>query len=192
MFDIAAQNSLGKVVARWSTLSAVIALSIFLSIKGLSLDNAYLSEYMIRGFSRALSAFQRDYEFASAYFWGPLFIVVLAERLMPANRFQKIISPGLICDLIWFISAPILLVFFISNFREYLGAVYNSHFDFLTIQSIRGLPLWAQVTIVVLASDFISWLSHWIRHKVKLFWHFHSIHHSQRELTYLSIIGSIP
>lgn len=36
--------------------------------------------------------------------------------------------------------------------------------------------------LAVVILDFLQWGNHWIRHKIKPFWHFHSIHHSPREL----------
>lgn len=34
----------------------------------------------------------------------------------------------------------------------------------------------------IVVFDFLQWFHHWVRHKVKAFWHFHAIHHSQTEM----------
>lgn len=43
-------------------------------------------------------------------------------------------------------------------------------------------PLAAKVIVAIVVFDFLQWFHHWARHKVKVFWHFHAIHHSQREM----------
>lgn len=42
-----------------------------------------------------------------------------------------------------------------------------------------SLPLWASVVLGVLLLDLIgAWFAHFVEHKVKLFWRFHLIHHT--------------
>jgi sterol desaturase/sphingolipid hydroxylase (fatty acid hydroxylase superfamily) len=51
--------------------------------------------------------------------------------------------------------------------------------------TIRALASWspaARVTVGVVVGDFVAWFHHWLRHKVPLFWRFHAVHHSQREM----------
>jgi len=183
MFDGIDEGESGRnAILRWSVLMAIVGLVIFVGTKGLNPDLTHLRQHVTDGLSRTANRFLRDYEFSTVYFWGPFLGILLAERLLPANRKQQSIPAGLLGDLVWFVAGPIFVVFLIARFRGYLGAVYVNHVDFLTIQSLRGLPLWVQVVIVILASDFLSWFSHWIKHKVKVIWHFHSIHHSQKEL----------
>jgi len=139
----------------WIALSITLGLTFYIVIKGLPADVGSLVAYSVDGCLRAVRRLLTEYQPASVYFWGPIFAIVAAEKLV---------------------------VFLTSKFRSHMGSVYAFHFDFLTVQSLRALPLWLQVVIVVLASDLLSWFSHWLKHKVKFLWHFHSIHHSQREL----------
>ncbi|MAV26690.1 MAG: hypothetical protein CMQ05_11300 [Gammaproteobacteria bacterium] len=44
----------------------------------------------------------------------------------------------------------------------------------------------------MLIGDFFAFLSHVVRHKWQTAWWFHSVHHSQRELTYFSEYRSHP
>jgi len=182
MHQLVEESSRGIAPIRWLTLALVVATVGFAGLKGLTLNPAFLADYVIDGLHRAASAIIKEYQPASIFFVGPLIVILLAERLLPAKNDQATFSAGFFVDLLWFISGPIFVVFFVSKMRSYLGNVYEGHFDFLTIELLRGFPLWSQVALVILASDFLSWFSHWLRHKVKLLWHFHSIHHSQREL----------
>jgi sterol desaturase/sphingolipid hydroxylase (fatty acid hydroxylase superfamily) len=40
--------------------------------------------------------------------------------------------------------------------------------------------------LAFLAADFGMWFSHFIRHKVPLFWQFHMVHHSQEKMSVLT------
>lgn len=45
------------------------------------------------------------------------------------------------------------------------------------------MPLWAQCVVGVLLLDLISaWLAHYMEHRVKVFWGFHLIHHTDHEV----------
>lgn len=44
------------------------------------------------------------------------------------------------------------------------------------------LPVPLQFLVVVLLDDFLTYWSHYLRHRVRFLWHFHAIHHSQERL----------
>lgn len=45
-----------------------------------------------------------------------------------------------------------------------------------------SLPVWAELLLAVLTLDFAIWLQHFVTHKVPLFWRFHRMHHSDRDM----------
>ncbi|MBY0278435.1 sterol desaturase family protein [Candidatus Binatia bacterium] len=63
-----------------------------------------------------------------------------------------------------------------------LRTVYDRHLDFLTLRAIEGWPMWSRVLLAILLVDFLGWFHHLVRHKVTMLWHFHALHHSQREM----------
>jgi len=50
------------------------------------------------------------------------------------------------------------------------------------VHSAADWPAWLKVTAALLVVDFLNWFHHWLRHRVPLFWEFHAVHHSQRQL----------
>jgi sterol desaturase/sphingolipid hydroxylase (fatty acid hydroxylase superfamily) len=111
--------------------------------------------------------------------------VFVAERIAPADEHQQPISRGLLHDgLAWFvINAPIVAF----TFACALAATYyvlDNYFPFLRLdpELTATLPTWALVVAAVVLADFLKWVHHYVTHKTPLLWHFHSIHHSQREL----------
>lgn len=53
-------------------------------------------------------------------------------------------------------------------------------------QIARDWPLAAQLVVGFIAADFISYVGHWMLHRVGVLWHFHAMHHSQRNLNPLT------
>lgn len=73
-------------------------------------------------------------------------------------------------------------------FQSVLGIIFmkvlvfeNAHhyglLNFLGIKSLTG-----QLTASFIVLDFFYWLYHWLMHKIKFTWRFHSVHHSDKVL----------
>jgi len=111
--------------------------------------------------------------------------VLMAERIVPVDREQPAFSHGVVHDgVAWFlINTPLRGLVFSAT----LGLVYlvlDNLAPFVRINSelTNRLPVWLLVVAAVVVGDFGKWLQHYLSHKLSLLWHFHSIHHSQREL----------
>ena len=120
--------------------------------------------------------------FSNPIFYIGTVIVLLLERRFPAKPHQKTFSVGFTQDIVWVAVQAVLQVVVISFYTAFLVALYRQHLNFLTVQWVSDLPVFFKWTIWFLATDFMEWLHHWVRHKVPWFWHFHVIHHSQSEL----------
>lgn len=102
------------------------------------------------------------------------------ERLLPARTVGKRPSGGRIVDLVHAtagaqvikIGSALLLALLLVGWTE--------------ATLVSGLPLWLQVVVLLLISDFIIWLLHFASHKVPLLWRFHRIHHSSVRLDWLA------
>ncbi len=120
-------------------------------------------------------------------FTSPLFYLLMAgililERIFPADPKQKLLSTGFVTDAIWFFLETILNAVVIVTYVQFLREVYFDHFAYLTVDSIGRLPGPVRFLWGMLLADFLSWFHHLVRHKVQWFWHFHTVHHSQRQM----------
>jgi sterol desaturase/sphingolipid hydroxylase (fatty acid hydroxylase superfamily) len=109
-------------------------------------------------------------------------VVMVIETLWPAKPEQKRLSVSFGHDLAWFFVVKgfriTVLVWFISA----MTLTYQAYFSFLTVQGVNEWPFAARFIAGVLLADALSWLHHFVRHKVRVLWHFHAIHHSQEHL----------
>lgn len=51
---------------------------------------------------------------------------------------------------------------------------------------LSNLPLWHQVILVLVISDFMFWIAHRMFHAVPWLWEFHKVHHSSTHLDWLA------
>jgi sterol desaturase/sphingolipid hydroxylase (fatty acid hydroxylase superfamily) len=69
----------------------------------------------------------------------------------------------------------------------YLALIYSFYDRYLSFVRIgdavaTSIPTYVRVVGALVIADFALWWHHLFMHKVKFFWVFHSVHHSQREL----------
>lgn len=120
------------------------------------------------------------------WFYGVLALVLLLERLIPARPEQKSLSRGTMQDLLWMPLGLFSQAFFLPLHILFLRSLYDRYLSFLTIHAVAAWPNWARILLALLAADFLFWFSHWARHKVTVFWYFHAVHHSQKELNFFT------
>jgi sterol desaturase/sphingolipid hydroxylase (fatty acid hydroxylase superfamily) len=73
-------------------------------------------------------------------------------------------------------------ILIIPIYQGSLVRFYDSHLAFLRVDLIKDWPVAGQILVAILVADFIQWFHHLLRHKVILFWCFHTVHHSQRDM----------
>ncbi len=62
----------------------------------------------------------------------------------------------------------------------------ESRLAFLQLNLLRGLPWWLGLAIFWVAGDFVTYWWHRLQHSNRFLWAFHSVHHSQEQMTLLT------
>lgn len=118
----------------------------------------------------------------SPFFYSTTFAILLLEWRFPLKPGQKPLRIGLLQDLVWLVLQTIFETTLIAAWFLMQKSFYDRHLSFLTITAVHALPGPVRFMTGLLAADFLDWLHHWVRHKVPWFWHFHAVHHSQRDM----------
>src|SRR5262249_34573235 len=129
---------------------------------------------------------QFDYVIRSPSFWIALGVTLTLERLIPAQPQQKALSLSFAQDFVWSFYEGILQAFIIVTYVALLRKGYEQYFPGLTITYANHLPGWMRFLFAQLLFDFLFWVQHYLNHKVPLFWKFHKIHHSQKDLNFFT------
>jgi sterol desaturase/sphingolipid hydroxylase (fatty acid hydroxylase superfamily) len=114
-----------------------------------------------------------------------LFIFML-ERRFPAVPNQKILSTGLLHDVLWALMEGVFELVLLNWFITALYRVYAEHLSFLTLPVPDSMPVVVRLAIGAVALDLMRWWQHWVHHRLTFLWPFHAVHHSQPEINLFS------
>lgn len=125
-----------------------------------------------------------------ALFSPPFFLataaILLLEWARPANPAQPVFSPSFAHDLLWYFATiggfVVLGAWLMSAFRAFYQAHFQTRLGFLAVGAARARPVWLRLAVGIVIGDLLAWFHHFVRHKVRLFWMFHEVHHGQRNL----------
>ena len=120
--------------------------------------------------------------YVEPWFWVSMIAIFALERLAPVVGRQRTISKGVIEDFVWLNLQAIFTFAVIKSVVTLCQQLYIS----LTggrgvLTAVNSWPVLLKVMAVLVVGDLFVWIHHWIRHRGML-WHFHAVHHSQREL----------
>jgi len=118
-------------------------------------------------------------------FWLAIasFAMLTAEKIRPW-RAQRALRPELAQDVFWLIFNGYFLGALLGPLFRIIDRGLNAPFIALLgispadVQILKGVPLWAQVIIVLVVGDFVEWLVHNLLHRVPALWRIHRLHHS--------------
>lgn len=122
------------------------------------------------------------------FFWGLIaisLVVWLLEILFPWRKNQKIVRKDFWLDAFYMFFNFFIFALVISGFYRVIELAFAK--GGITIESIALLdtsswPVWAQLLVFFILLDFVQWFTHVCLHKFPVFWNFHQVHHSVKEM----------
>lgn len=144
---------------------------------GLRVENAFLAHV-------SSSAVLRDY-FKLGLILG---ITVLLEIAARKNWRVRYGCRGFRVDVLYFVFyyGGIYHLFLWTWMYKAMQGVVTAHAPWLQMNLLNGMTPVLQILIMVLVSDFVGYWCHRWKHSNQFLWNFHSIHHSQTNLTIVS------
>lgn len=153
--------------------------------------NQYLDSF-IQGVSGTISWTWQSITFQvpwySNYFWGLIFISLLVwglEILFPWRKNQSIIRKDFWLDAFYMFFNFFIFAIFISGFYNLFELIFGKmgiQLNSLSIIPLNDLPTWLQLIVFFILLDFVQWITHILLHKIPIFWKFHKVHHSVKEM----------
>ncbi len=114
-----------------------------------------------------------------------LYVVVpfllFLELLFPCNPSQPLISKGFLQDAVWFVAFAPMKILMLYPIGACIESVFKAHHELFDIGAAAAWPIPVRVIAALLLGELLFWCNHLIRHKVRMLWLFHAIHHSQTE-----------
>ena len=127
---------------------------------------------------------------------GPVTIAILAaflvvERLHPAQR-RPIFARGYRQDLLYTVLNATIVAPLVVALSLSFALVARRTLPWIVLPRFGFLPRSAVIVLIFVAMDGCNWLAHLMNHRVRMFWRFHELHHSQEDMSVLTVFRTHP
>jgi len=127
---------------------------------------------------------------------GPLTLVIvgvflIVERLRPAQR-RPLIARGHRQDVLYTLLNATLTVPLVTALTLSFAAVVHRSAPWLVLSRIGTVPRWGAIAVIFVAMDGCNWFAHLANHRVRMLWRFHELHHSQEDMSVLTVFRTHP
>ena len=127
---------------------------------------------------------------------GPMSLVIIgvflvAERVWPAQR-RPVIARGHRQDLLFTVFNGALVVPLVTALSLSFTEIARTTFPWIVLPRSGAVPHWAATAVIFVAMDACNWLAHLANHRVRVLWRFHELHHSQEDMSVLTVFRTHP
>lgn len=127
---------------------------------------------------------------------GPITLVIIgvflvAERMHPAQR-RPLFARGYRQDLLYTILNATLVVPLVTALGLSFAEAARRSIPWIVVPRIGLLPRWVVIAMILVAMDGCNWLAHLANHRVGVLWRFHELHHSQEDMSVLTVFRTHP
>jgi sterol desaturase/sphingolipid hydroxylase (fatty acid hydroxylase superfamily) len=127
---------------------------------------------------------------------GPATIVILAiflvvERLRPAQR-RGFFARGYRQDLLYTILNATLVLPLVVALSLSFAEVARKSIPWIVLPHYEFFPRWLAIAVIFILMDACNWSAHLANHKVRMLWRFHELHHSQEDMSVLTVFRTHP
>lgn len=127
---------------------------------------------------------------------GPLTLAVIGvflvvERVWPAQP-RPFFARGYRHDLLFMVLNATVLVPLVTGLTLSFVAVARTSLPWIVLPKIGMVPRWGAIAVIVVAMDACNWFVHLANHRVRMLWRFHELHHSQEDMSVLTVFRTHP
>jgi sterol desaturase/sphingolipid hydroxylase (fatty acid hydroxylase superfamily) len=133
-------------------------------------------------FLRAAQAEQAAQWLFNYQVYAVVALLLLASLVRPAYRWTRKVWVSLGHDFFYGVVHTLIFYPLLVGCTAGLQAAIARWAPWLNMGLYQRLPGTAQVLLAIAIADFLQFISHYCRHKWRLLWHFHVLHHSQEQM----------
>jgi sterol desaturase/sphingolipid hydroxylase (fatty acid hydroxylase superfamily) len=118
---------------------------------------------------------------------------LVLERIIHVYRRDRAVTASMVLDYVYpLLNAATFVATVEAALVGVIASLHDRYLPFLKLDLLSGLSPVAQGIGVFLVIDFVFYVSHYLHHKVPLFWYLHAVHHSQEDLNPLTTYRGHP
>jgi sterol desaturase/sphingolipid hydroxylase (fatty acid hydroxylase superfamily) len=118
-------------------------------------------------------------------------IIAVVERVRPAQP-RPLVARGHRHDLLFALLSATIVVPLVTALTLSFVAVVRTAAPWIVLPRMGVVPRWAAIVAIVVAMDACNWAAHLLNHRVRMFWRFHELHHSEEDMNVLTVFRTHP
>jgi sterol desaturase/sphingolipid hydroxylase (fatty acid hydroxylase superfamily) len=127
---------------------------------------------------------------------GPATLVILGvflviERVRPAQR-RAVLARGYRQDVLFVALNAAVVVPLVTALTLSFSDVARRAFPWIVLPKVGAVPRWGAIVAIFVVMDACNWCAHLANHHVRLLWRFHELHHSQEDMSVLTVFRTHP
>jgi sterol desaturase/sphingolipid hydroxylase (fatty acid hydroxylase superfamily) len=116
---------------------------------------------------------------------------LIIERIWPAQQ-RPLFARGYRHDLLLTLVNATLVAPLVTALTLSFSEVLRRSVPWIVLPRIGPLPRWGAFVLIVVAMDGCNWFVHLANHRVRMLWRFHELHHSQEDMSVLTVFRTHP
>ena len=127
---------------------------------------------------------------------GPISLAIIgvflvAERVRPAQR-RPLFARGHRQDLLFTVLTATLVIPLVTALTLSFSELVRRTLPWIVLPRTGTVPRWAATAVIFVAMDGCNWFAHLANHRVRVLWRFHELHHSQEDMSVLTVFRTHP
>ena len=127
---------------------------------------------------------------------GPVTLTMLAvflvvERLRPAQR-RSFMARGYRHDVLYVVLNATIVAPLVVALTLSFSEVARRSLPWVVVPRLGMVPHWFIIGLIFVAMDGCNWLAHLANHHIQMLWRFHELHHSQEDMSVLTVFRTHP
>jgi sterol desaturase/sphingolipid hydroxylase (fatty acid hydroxylase superfamily) len=118
-------------------------------------------------------------------------VFLVVERTWPAQS-RPLLARGHRHDMLFTLVNALLVVPLVTALTLATVHVARSSVPWIVLPRIGLVPRWAAIAVIVVAMDGLNWAVHLANHRFRMLWRFHELHHSQEDMSVLTVFRTHP
>ena len=118
-------------------------------------------------------------------------VFLVAERVRPA-QIRPLVARGHRQDLLYTIFNAVFVVPLVAVLTVSFTVTARRIFPWIVLPKVGMVPHWTAVAVIFVAMDACNWFAHLANHRVRMLWRFHELHHSQEDMSVLTVFRTHP
>ena len=122
---------------------------------------------------------------------GILLLFLVVERVRPAQR-RSFFARGYRQDVLYTVLNATLVVPLVVALSLSFAEVARHSLPWIVVPHVGLVPRWLVIAVIFVAMDGCNWLAHLANHRLQVLWRFHELHHSQEDMSVLTVFRTHP